>query len=69
MDTTDANLRKRMVSLRFRRDELGAETSVLSQRQSVITTLKVELLAVVLRDRLQNGSPDLPQFYARLLLT
>jgi len=72
MEATDTSLRERMVSLRFRRDELAAEISSLSQRLSaaepVITPLKVERLAALLRERLQNDASDLRQSYARLIL-
>jgi site-specific DNA recombinase len=72
MEATDTSLRERMVSLRFRRDELAAEVASLSQRlaaaEPVITPAKVERLAVLLRDRLQNDSSDLRQSYARLVL-
>ena len=72
MDATDATLRERMVSLRFRRDELAKEISTVANRLAsadpIITLEKVHRVAEVLRDHLFNGSPDLRQAYARLLL-
>jgi len=72
MDTEDASLRECMVTLRFRRDELSDQISDLSRRlamaEPVITPTKIEKLALLLRDKLHHGAPDLRQAYARLLL-
>ena len=63
----------RMVNLRFRRDELAEQISDLTRRlamaEPVITPAKIEKLALLLRDKLRHGPPDLRQAYARLLLS
>ena len=73
MDAEDGSMRERLVSLRFRRDELAEQISDLTRRlamaEPVITPAKVEKLASLLRDKLHNGPPDLRQAYARLLLS
>ena len=73
IDTGDAALRERMVTLRFRRDELAAEIATLAQRLAnadpMITPEKVERLSVTLRDALYNGAAELRQSYARLILS
>ena len=73
MDAEDGSMRERLVSLRFRRDELAEQISDLTRRlamaEPVITPAKVEKLASLLREKLHNGPPDLRQAYARLLLS
>ena len=73
MDAEDASMRERLVNLRFRRDELADQISDLTRRlasaEPVITPKKIENLALLLRDELQSGPPDLRQAYARLLLS
>lgn len=73
MDTEDASMRERLVNLRFRRDELTEQISDLTRRltmaEPVITPKKIEKLALLLREKLHHGSPDLRQAYARLLLS
>lgn len=73
MDAEDALMCERLVSLRFRRDELAEQIADLTRRlasaEPVITSKKIEPLALLLRDKLQNGPPDLCQAYARLLLS
>jgi site-specific DNA recombinase len=73
MDAEDASLRERLVNLRFRRDELAEAISDLSRRlamaEPVITPEKIEQIAILLREKLHRGSPDLRQAYARLLLS
>lgn len=73
MDAEDQSLRERLVNLRFRRDELTDQISDLTRRLSmaepVITPTKVEKLALLLRDKLHRGPPDLRQAYVRLLLS
>ena len=73
MDAGDASLRERLINLRFRRDELANEISDLSRRlamaEPVITPEKIEQIAILLREKLFSGSPDLRQAYARLLLS
>jgi len=73
MDAEDASMRERLVNLRFRRDELAEQISDMTRRlamaEPVITPAKIEKLALLLRDKLHHGSPDLRQAYARLLLS
>ena len=73
MDAEDASMRERLVNLRFRRDELAEQISDLARRlamaEPMITPVKIEKLALLLRDKLHHGPPDLRQAYARLLLS
>ncbi|WP_407925580.1 recombinase zinc beta ribbon domain-containing protein [Geminicoccus flavidas] len=73
LDASDASLRERLVNLRFRRDELTKEIGDLQRRlasaEPAITPEKVVRLAVLLRDKLYVGPPDLRQAYARLVLS
>gem|GEM_PF-3187076 len=73
MDAEDPSLRERLVSLRFRRDKLADEISDLSRRlamaEPALKPEKVEQVAILLREKLHGGSPDLRQAYARLLLS
>lgn len=73
MDADDAALRERMVSLRFRRDELSHEIYTLARRlesaEPIVTADKVEQLARTLRQHLHDGAPELRQAYARLVLS
>ena len=66
-------MRERLVNLRFRRDELADQISDLNRRlamaEPVITPAKIEKLALLLRDKLRHGPPDLRQAYAWLLLS
>jgi len=72
LEAEDASLRERMVALRFRRDELSREISDLTRRlesaEPAVTPGKVEQLAFTLRGHLHDGSPELRQAYARLML-
>jgi len=72
MDAEDASMRERLVNLRFRRDELADQVADLARRlasaEPVITPEKIEKLALLLREKLHSGPPDLRQAYARLLL-
>lgn len=72
MDAEDASMRERLVNLRFRRDELADQIADLARRlasaEPVITPEKIEKLALLLREKLHSGPPDLRQAYARLLL-
>jgi site-specific DNA recombinase len=72
MDAEDASMRERLVNLRFRRDELADQISDLTRRlamaEPMITPEKIEKVALLLREKLHNGPPDLRQAYARLLL-
>ena len=73
MKAADASLRERLVNLRFRRDELSKEivdlNKRLAQAEPVITPEKIGQLALLLRDKLHDGSPELRQACARLLLS
>lgn len=73
MDAENTSMRERLVNLRFRRDELAKQISDLTRRlamaEPVITPAKIEKLALLLRDKLHHGPPDLRQAYARLLLS
>lgn len=73
LEAADASLRERLVNLRFRRDELAKEIGDLHKRlasaEPTITPEKVGRLAVLLRDKLHDGQPELRQAYARLLLS
>lgn len=72
LEAEDASLRERLVTLRFRRDELAKEIRELQKRlaqaEPTITAEKVDRLALLLRQKLHHGPPDLRQAYARLLL-
>jgi len=72
MDAEDASMRERLVNLRFRRDELAEQISDLTRRlamaEPIITPEKIEKVALLLREKLHKGPPDLRQAYARLLL-
>lgn len=69
---SDPALRERMIALRFRRDELAAEITALSQRLAsadpTITPEKVSRLGMLLIKQVHRGEPELRQAYARLLL-
>ena len=72
LDAEDASLRERLVNLRFRRDELAQEIKDLQKRlaqaEPTLTAEKVSRIAVLLREKLYEGPPDLRQAYARLIL-
>jgi hypothetical protein len=72
MHAEDAELRDRLIALKLRRDEVGREISDLQKRMASgeprITPEKVGRLAVLLRDKLHDGPPELRQAYARLLM-
>ena len=73
VDAEDASMRERLVNLRFRRNELAEQISDLTRRlamaEPVITPEKIEKLALLLRDKLHHGPPDLRHAYPRLLLS
>src|SRR3546814_15472473 len=60
MEVEDAALRERMVSLKFRRDELAREISDLIRRlessEPLVTPGKIERLAFALRNQLERKS-------------
>jgi hypothetical protein len=65
-------MRERLVNLRSRRDKRIEPDSrpdlLLAMTVPVVTPAKIEKLALLLRQELHNGSPDLRAAYARLLL-
>ena len=73
MDADDPSMRERLIGLKLRRDELAAEIADLNRRSSdsapTITREKIEKFASLLRDKLNNGMPELKQAYARLVMT
>ncbi len=72
MDAEDPALRERLVALKLQRDEIAQEIGSLQKRLSsaepTITPEKIGKLAVLLRDKLHNGPPELRQAYARLVM-
>ena len=60
------------MSLRLQRDELSRDLADHQKRLSLggpaLTPEKIERLGLLLRDKLYDGSPQLRQAYARLLL-
>lgn len=72
MEAEDASLKERLVSLKVRRDELAAEVADLQKRlasgEPTITPEKITQLAILLKDKLRNGPPDLKQAYTRLVV-
>jgi site-specific DNA recombinase len=72
MAAEDPSLRERLVGLKVQRDELAVEIAELQKRNSngepTITPEKIAQLAVLLRDKLRNGPPELKQAYARLAI-
>jgi site-specific DNA recombinase len=73
IDLEDPTLAERLVGLRLQRDELTNDIAAARQRaannQPVITPEKVDQFALLLRENLFNGTPELRQAYARLLLS
>lgn len=73
MDAEDPSMRERLVGLKLRRDELASDIAEMQKRINdgapTITREKIEKLASLLRDKLNNGSPELKQVYARLVMT
>ena len=72
MDAKDPSLRERLVGLKLQRDELATDIAELRNRitsgEPAITSEKIDQLAALLRDKLHNGTPELKQAYARLVL-
>ena len=66
------DLRDRLTALKLRREEAAKEISALKERMASgeprITPEKVARLAVLLREKLYEGPPELRQAYARLLM-
>jgi hypothetical protein len=73
MEAEDASLKERLVGLKVRRDELAAEVTDLQKRivsgEPTIPPEKITQLSSLLKDKLQNGSPELKQAYTRLAIS
>ena len=71
MHAEDAE-RERLTGLKLQRDEIAREAADLQKRMATgeprVTPEKVARLAVLLRNKLYEGPPELRQAYARLLL-
>ena len=71
MHAEDAE-RERLTGLKLQRDEIAREAADLQKRMASgeprVTPEKVARLAVLLRNKLYEGPPELRQAYARLLL-
>ena len=72
MDADDPSMRERLVGLKHRRDELASDISDMQKRMTggehTITPRKIEKFATLLRNKLNNGPPELKQAYARLVM-
>ena len=73
MEAEDPALREKLIGLKLQRDELSRDVHGLQQAMSAgsseINPDKVALLAKTVRKALQEGSPEVRQAYARLVLT
>ncbi len=72
MHAEDAELRDRLIALKLQRDELSKEIADVQKRLSSgepqITPEKVNKVALLLRNKLHDGPPELRQAYARLVM-
>jgi len=72
MEAEDPSLRDRLIGLKLQRDELAKDVTDLHRRMSSgepqITPEKLERLALLVRDKLHHGPPELRQAYARLVM-
>ncbi|NGO62461.1 recombinase family protein [Rhizobium daejeonense] len=72
MEAEDPALKERLLGLKLQRDELAVEIKDLQQRLSSsepeITAEKIERFAMLLRDKLANGTPEFRQAYARMVM-
>lgn len=72
MDAGDAALRERLIGLKLQRDELskdiGDTLTRMSSNEPQITPNKIQQIAVLLRDKLHHGPPEIRQAYARMLM-
>jgi site-specific DNA recombinase len=72
MDANDSTIRDLLVGLKLQRDEHARDIldwqRRLLQGDPGITPEKVERLAVLLKDKLYSGEPELLQSYARLMM-
>jgi site-specific DNA recombinase len=73
MEADDSALRDKLEGLRFRRNELNQDISNLQSSLKANTTEispeKVERLAGLLKDKLENGPPEIRKTYAKLVMT
>jgi site-specific DNA recombinase len=69
MDAEDPALRERLIGLKLRRAESTKDAGDLQRHiasgEPEITVDKIGKVAVLLRDKLRHGSPELRQAYAR----
>jgi site-specific DNA recombinase len=72
MEAEDPAIRERLIGLKLRRDELAKDAGDLQRRvasgEPQITLDKIGKVAVLLRDKLRHGPPELRQAYARLVM-
>ena len=72
MDVEDGALKERLIGLKLQRDEIAREIADVNARMSSaepqITPDKIKRIAILLRDKLHDGPPELRQAYARLIL-
>ncbi len=72
MDAEDPALRERLIGLKLRRDELAKGAGDLQRHiasgEPQITPDKIGKVAVLLREKLCHGPPELRQAYARLVM-
>lgn len=73
MDADDPSMRERLIGQKLRRDELAADIAAMQKHIAdgapTITREKIEKFASLLRHKLNNGTPELKQAYARLVMT
>ena len=72
MEADDPNLKERLLGLKLQRDELTTEIDDLQHRiasgEPEITPEKVKQFALLMHEKLVNGTPEFRQAYARLLM-
>jgi site-specific DNA recombinase len=72
MEAEDPDLKDKLIGLKLQRDELAVEIDDVQRRLATgepeITPEKVERFAMLLREKLLNGTPEFRQAYARLLM-
>ncbi len=72
MEAEDPNLKERLLGLKLQRDELAADIADIQQRitsgEPEVTPEKIERFALLLHEKLVNGTPEFRQAYARLLM-
>ena len=72
MEAEDPSLKERLIGLKVRRDDLAQDIYELQKRvtsgEPVVTRIKIETFAALLRDQLHTGSPELRPASARLAM-